>query len=54
MWSLGMILHKLLFFKLPYKYASDGDAVGSKVGEGNKMDRLENEVVTYPGCDRIV
>ncbi|KAJ7788408.1 kinase-like protein [Mycena olivaceomarginata] len=49
MWSLGMILHKLLFFKLPYKYASDGDAVGSKVGDGDKMDRLENEVVTYPG-----
>ncbi|KAF7350354.1 Other/IKS protein kinase [Mycena venus] len=49
MWALGMILHKLLFFKLPYKYASDGDAVGSKVGEGDKMDRLENEVLTYPG-----
>ncbi|KAJ7243169.1 kinase-like domain-containing protein [Mycena haematopus] len=49
MWSLGMILHKLLFFKLPYKYASDGDALGSKVGEGDKMDRLENEVSTYPG-----
>ncbi|KAF8189776.1 kinase-like domain-containing protein [Mycena galopus ATCC 62051] len=49
MWSLGMILHKLLFFKLPYKYASDGDAVGSKVGEGDKMDRLENEVLTYSG-----
>ncbi|KAJ7637262.1 kinase-like domain-containing protein [Mycena polygramma] len=47
MWSLGMILHKLLFFKLPYKYASDGD--GSNVGEGDKMDRLENEVLTYSG-----
>ncbi|KAJ7848573.1 other/IKS protein kinase [Mycena olivaceomarginata] len=30
-------------------FASDGDAVGSKVGEGDKMDRLENEVATYPG-----
>ncbi|KAJ7152651.1 kinase-like protein [Mycena crocata] len=49
MWSLGMILHKLLFFKLPYRYASDGDAVGSKVGEGDKMDRLESEVLEYPG-----
>ncbi|KAJ6590715.1 other/IKS protein kinase [Mycena vulgaris] len=49
MWSLGMILHKLLFFKLPYKYASDGEAVGSKVGEEDKMDRLENEVLNYPG-----
>ncbi|KAJ7886358.1 kinase-like domain-containing protein [Mycena leptocephala] len=49
MWSLGMILHKLLFFKLPYKYASDGEAAGSKVGEGDKMDRLESEVLAYPG-----
>ncbi|KAJ7096638.1 kinase-like domain-containing protein [Mycena belliarum] len=49
MWSLGMILHKLLFFKLPYQYASDGEALGSKVGEGEKMDRLENEVLNYPG-----
>ncbi|KAJ7151236.1 kinase-like domain-containing protein [Mycena filopes] len=49
MWSLGMILHKLLFFKLPYQYASDGDAGGSKVGEGDKMDRLESEVLSYPG-----
>ncbi|KAJ7487838.1 kinase-like domain-containing protein [Mycena latifolia] len=49
MWSLGMILHKLLFFKLPYRYASDGDALGSKVGEGDKMDRLESEVLNYPG-----
>ncbi|KAJ7207213.1 kinase-like protein [Mycena pura] len=49
MWSLGMILHKLLFFKSPYKYAPDGDDLGSKVGEDDKMDRLENEVLNYPG-----
>ncbi|KAJ6608301.1 kinase-like protein [Mycena sp. CBHHK59/15] len=49
MWSLGMILHKLLFFKLPYRYASDGDVHGSKVREADKMDRLENEVLNYPG-----
>jgi hypothetical protein len=49
-----MILHKLLFFKLPYKYASDGEAAGSKVGEGDKMDRLESEVLTYPGLVRFV
>ncbi|KAJ7135890.1 kinase-like protein [Mycena epipterygia] len=48
MWSLGMILHKLLFFKLPYMYASDAE-VGSKVDEGDKMDRLENEVLNYSG-----
>ncbi|KAJ3894666.1 kinase-like protein [Lentinula edodes] len=37
MWSLGMILHRMLFFKLPWRYASDG------------MDRLEEEVLAYPG-----
>ncbi|KAK7046586.1 Other/IKS protein kinase [Favolaschia claudopus] len=47
MWSLGMILHKLFFFKLPYAYASDGDV--SKVDEADKMDRLENEILNYPG-----
>ncbi|EDR06625.1 uncharacterized protein LACBIDRAFT_299595 [Laccaria bicolor S238N-H82] len=55
MWSLGMILHKLLFFKLPYRYAAEGDANGeavtggSRAGEGEKMDKLEREVLEYPG-----
>ncbi|KAJ3486519.1 hypothetical protein NLJ89_g11803 [Agrocybe chaxingu] len=56
MWSLGMILHKLLFFKLPYRYAAQGDANGEPMsrdvamgGEGEKMDRLEREVREYPG-----
>lgn len=52
MWSLGMILHKLLFFKLPYHYAASGDENGESVaelGEGEKMDRLEQEVLNYPG-----
>ncbi|KAJ7053284.1 kinase-like protein [Mycena amicta] len=49
MWSLGMILHKLLFFKSPYQYASDGEDLGSKVGEDDKMGRLEHEVLSYPG-----
>ncbi|KAJ7752461.1 kinase-like protein [Mycena maculata] len=49
MWSLGMILHKLLFFKLPYTHASDGEALGSKDAEGDKMDQLEREVLEYAG-----
>ncbi|KAF8914692.1 kinase-like domain-containing protein [Mucidula mucida] len=52
MWSLGMILHKLLFFKLPYHYAAAGDASGSTVNslaEDDKMSRLEAEVLSYPG-----
>ncbi|KAF9482726.1 kinase-like protein [Pholiota conissans] len=52
MWSLGMILHKLLFFKLPYRYAAAGDATGepiSREDESVKMDKLEKEVLDYPG-----
>ncbi|KAF8872736.1 kinase-like domain-containing protein [Infundibulicybe gibba] len=52
MWSLGMILHKLLFFKLPYRYASAGDANGDTVStdrEGDKLLQLEKEVLSYPG-----
>ncbi|RDB27537.1 putative serine/threonine-protein kinase iksA [Hypsizygus marmoreus] len=52
MWSLGMILHKLLFFRLPYRYAAEGDANGDSISterEGDKMERLEREVLEYPG-----
>jgi hypothetical protein len=71
MWSLGMILHKLLFFKLPYRcatslfevcrmvttrfaprYAAEGDANGEPISrneEGEKIVRLEREVLSYPG-----
>jgi len=52
MWSLGMILHKLLFFKLPYRYAAVGDANGQPVStdkEDEKMQRLEAEILHYPG-----
>ncbi|KIM42420.1 hypothetical protein M413DRAFT_444837 [Hebeloma cylindrosporum] len=52
MWSLGMILHKLLFFKLPYRYAAAGDANGEPISrneEGEKLERLEKEVLNYPG-----
>jgi serine/threonine protein kinase len=47
-WSLGMILYKLLFFHLPYTYASGGDGDGT-IGEGEKMDRLEKEILEYSG-----
>lgn len=47
-WSLGMILYKLLFFHLPYAYASGGDGDGT-LGEGEKMERLEKEILGYPG-----
>ncbi|KAF8590739.1 kinase-like protein [Ramaria rubella] len=38
MWSLGMILHMLLFFRLPYNHTEDSD-----------ISRLEAEVLDYPG-----
>ncbi|KAJ4477160.1 kinase-like domain-containing protein [Lentinula aciculospora] len=72
MWSLGMILHRMLFFKLPWKYATDGAGKDSDIpigtessehwrsnspkvrrsparDEAEKMDRLEEEVLAYPG-----
>lgn len=62
MWSLGMILHKLIFFRLPYRRAAYGDHPGlygsdtvspteddDGKGNDNDMDRLEREVSSYPG-----
>ncbi|KAL1676459.1 kinase-like domain-containing protein [Schizophyllum commune] len=51
MWSLGMLLHKILFFRLPYRFSSDGSGAAgdSKMGEGEKMDRLQAEVLGYQG-----
>ena len=50
MWSLGMILHKLLFFRLPFRHASGVDTEGvSGDGESDKLDRLEKEILGYPG-----
>ncbi|KAG7092144.1 hypothetical protein E1B28_008517 [Marasmius oreades] len=51
MWSLGMVLHKMLFFRLPYRYASRGNEreVTAGLEEREKMDRLEKEVLNYPG-----
>lgn len=55
MWSLGMILHKLLFFRLPYRYASDdtyedGNTT-SGIQEGEKIAQLEHEIQSYSGCE---
>jgi serine/threonine protein kinase len=47
MWSLGMILHKMLFFKLPYRYATEGEATA--YDETDKMDKLEQEILGYTG-----
>lgn len=58
MWSLGMILHKLIFFRLPYRWAAYGDrpldgfthaSPHDDGGKGSDMDRLEREVSSYPG-----
>jgi serine/threonine protein kinase len=58
-WSLGMILHKLIFFCLPYRWAAYSDRPGLYVSDitsqneddekGTDMDRLEREVSSYPG-----
>jgi len=44
MWSVGMILHKLLFFRLPYASSSDNTRDGSEA-----PDMLEREVQSYIG-----
>ncbi|EIN08699.1 kinase-like protein [Punctularia strigosozonata HHB-11173 SS5] len=43
MWSLGMVLHKMLFFRLPYLNATEAAET-----EG-RLARLEQEVASYPG-----
>ncbi|RDX54584.1 kinase-like protein [Lentinus brumalis] len=49
MWSLGMILHKLLFFKLPYRHTSDNDEPSRPKDGRDYSDRLEAEILDYPG-----
>lgn len=47
MWSLGMILYKLLFFRLPYVNAS---GTTDPLRDGKEaVDMLEKEVAAYPG-----
>jgi serine/threonine protein kinase len=41
MWSLGMILHKMVFFNLPFEETT---------GEEGDFDRLEQEIMRYSGC----
>lgn len=49
MWSLGMILHKLLFFRLPYRHTSDNDDPSRPKDGREYTDRLEAEILSYPG-----
>lgn len=42
-----MILHMLLFFRLPYHHSSDGS---KREFSGGDMARLEKEVQEYQGC----
>lgn len=46
MWALGMVLHKILFFQLPYAAAMDNELTGPA-----RLERLENEILAYPGYD---
>ncbi|WOO77793.1 putative serine/threonine-protein kinase iksA [Vanrija pseudolonga] len=36
MWSLGVVLHKMIFLKTPYQFPED-------------LDALHNEIIAYPG-----
>lgn len=48
MWSLGMILHKMIFFQLPYRYASEEEE-GSAADDTDKLNKLEKEILGYSG-----
>jgi serine/threonine protein kinase len=50
MWSLGMVLHRILFFRLPYD-GLDGAAPDSRAKEGEKdrLDHLAAMVAEYAG-----
>jgi serine/threonine protein kinase len=43
MWSLGMILHKMVFFNLPFSNVTATD-----------FERLEREISCYAGYDMLV
>lgn len=49
MWSLGMILHKMLFFRLPYHHTVDNDEASRPKDGRDYMDRLEAEILEYTG-----
>ena len=49
MWSLGMILHKLLFFRLPYLHTSDNDDPSRPRDGREYSDKLEAEILNYRG-----
>ena len=57
MWSLGMILHMLLFFRLPYQYSSYGSKgalIKDSRGDAKILRLLETEVRTYRGLVRFI
>ncbi|VDC03084.1 unnamed protein product [Peniophora sp. CBMAI 1063] len=47
MWSLGMVLHKLLFFRLPYAHASGSSQ--HPLSERSTLSALAREVREYTG-----
>jgi serine/threonine protein kinase len=51
MWSLGMVLHRLLFLRLPYETANRDAASDSRdeLTGPERMEKLEQEVLEYPG-----
>ncbi|KAH9941311.1 kinase-like protein [Epithele typhae] len=49
MWSLGMILHKLLFFRLPFRHTSDNDDPSRPKDGQEYSDELEAEILAYKG-----
>jgi serine/threonine protein kinase len=56
MWSLGMVLHRLLFLRLPYPTANrEASAQGKDALTGpERLQQLEREVLNYKGYGVLI
>ena len=43
MWGLRMVLHKMLFFRLPYKWSSDGRRFGFMYNEESNQTQSQSQ-----------
>jgi serine/threonine protein kinase len=54
MWSLGMVLHMLLFLALPFGSAAQYVRNGAALTGPERLEALESEILGYPGFVRTM
>jgi serine/threonine protein kinase len=56
MWSLGMVLHRLLFLRLPYQTANreSSSTIRDDLTGPERLHKLESEVLEYPGYEIVL